>query len=1327
MVRSCFIRDLGEVAQNNLPNEWTPEEATHGQRIQASLIGNNHASQLVPGPSYRKLICGPLIFIHGLEAGHTKNLRKAWEQAFRKTGDLPSTQATRTCIFGFRADELLCNGRQGLVSLSQYLGEKIRAATTRRRELDLKIIQGKLKGRNSKTQLSLPGNSPRKIILLAHGIANLLVQETLANFKFTTSELALRLKGVIFLDPPTFESNDDWVRYQTNFLQKLSMTVQCKDWLDFRLVRTTTENFKLLLGNKDIVIAGRILEQSEEGQKIRRRNLTFNKPRRASTQSTLSFVSDVEIDGLHLPSVSDGVLAKLDSALQDILNDKPDQWLSYSMNPQPGGNTSLTLGDSVDEADKGAENYHKTTSDNSSTAARVKDSNNQSVSHFRAHLKSRSVSKSPSKPKAQSSTTRGQSNASTRRTKFRADSIESILRSDMAISGGTMGTDARDFTNAATDASDSEIDKLQNHLRFATLYHQSGEFQQARREYERVELIMSEKESNGSGLTKLDQWRLLRIENELGLAVLSLHQGCFKEAERHFTHLENEATKTFPELDPKRLEISQWLGIALCKMGKYPKANEKLDDVLKKVDRAISQPALDSSAVFFLKTCQIVTRNALALVISYLGDFEGAISEASRALQSVQAAQREEPLIVDATDRSLKEREGLIHFNRASIHVMSGNYDCARSAIDLASKIMEQHLGTRHAATLECRALNVRCLLAQGDYKLSEILCRKALKTMQNELGDSHPLTLGTNGLLVATFTSFARLTEARNTARHLVRMNEKVLGKEHPQSIDSQNQLAAVHLARGEVIDAFELQKHVLNNARAILGPTHHVTLSYGTALASMYLALGETKLCHRVATAIFRSHCQNGRTSPEKEELGVRSVFADPIRRERLLSDNHISTLANVHLLGVLEYHREGGDFELASNLLRFTFTARTGRLSAHHPDTLSTQLQVGIVDRMKGDLMSAIKNIEPVAAARQRSFGNDHPEYLNALQELNLTRFFLSWGAGNMQTAVTHIQEQRKTLHLQVKLLDWRHPDYIRSSLSLSTSYATLGKPDEAIKFQTRAIAAQLHVIEPSRFWTGPEEVFQTIDSLTEVGTLSRATLLFLDPNGFSEDELFLSKENIKYKETRKLPQWTRTSVEQLISLCARHGSCQDALDLQLALAIQDLYEHGTENVVTLGALNMRAILYQELGRFDKAESLYKRVESSMMEVPTPYMKSLLHSTLSNLASLYFRTEKFEEALQLQQRVHKEMQHETAQENRKMFIRNQFNLALTLKKLDKQSDEALRHLQVAASNAEKELAPDDSERAQICSTLKEWLGEGTTLKDPKAVDREKITARK
>lgn len=201
-----------------------------------------------------------------MESDRTTDLRRSWEQAFYKYDNLPIIYAAKIFIFGFKADELLCNGRPGLVDLSQYLREKIWDITAGTRDVGAKIFQGK--SRNVELQPSSSAESSQKFILIAHGIASLLLQETLAHFKFTTSELALRLKGAIFLDPPKCKSASDWERYRTNFLRTISTNVRSKEWLEFSMVTTTTRNFELLLENKQPAIAGCILQQPEQSQEV---------------------------------------------------------------------------------------------------------------------------------------------------------------------------------------------------------------------------------------------------------------------------------------------------------------------------------------------------------------------------------------------------------------------------------------------------------------------------------------------------------------------------------------------------------------------------------------------------------------------------------------------------------------------------------------------------------------------------------------------------------------------------------------------------------------------------------------------------------------------------------------------------------------------------------------------------------------------------------------------------------------------------------------------------------------------------------------------------
>ena len=856
-------------------------------------------------------------------------------------------------------------------------------------------------------------------------------------------------------------------------------------------------------------------------------------------------------------------------------------------------------------------------------------------------------------------------------------------------------------TQSANDR-ERQIKNLITRSQLASLYHQSGELQQARRLYEEVIQI------NAAMLkwTVPEGWAAWEIAVKCERAVVCLHEGHFKEAENTFANLEMTALGTLGQTHQKTWEVSRWLGISLDKQGQYSGARDKLRQELDKVKRAIEASLLPYTVRVLAENASLLTKNALALVLGHMGEFGDAIDFSNDALYTTQASIKE---VGDRGDR--EERERLtrrlsgIQSNRAAILAFAGDYKRADTANRDALKTMEKQLGTKHVATLDCWSLGARLLAAEGKIDQAEEQCHKTLQGMRREIGKAHPSTLQTLGILVSVYTSQARLTEARNTAKYLLDMNQQILGLDHPQTISSMNELAAVYVARGELREALSLQEKAVGAANRVLGKTHPATLIYSSNLASIHCNREEWEIAKDITHEVFLAQCHNFPSGEFRETIVANSGDLQKVLQllrscEELASRGHPSLFSTMHCLGISERDRENGDVNLALAILTQAVEYREHKLGPNHADTLSSRLQLAITQRQKGELISATENFETVLAARKELLGDDHPDSLSARHELSFTRF-LSGYANEVA------QEQTEILQLRILLFGENHPDTIRSRLDLSLIYHSLGVLDEARKLQLEALKSQLQLFDPNYFDSFP--VFKSGSLVGPSGVKLFSDMILKKLRDDAEKESKAYKENMVSIPGARLRPQMLSSIRRLASIYADQGNYEKAIGFQQVLVLHEELDLGPDDLATLGTLNDLALMYQATGRVEYAKKLYKRVKDVG---PMPSYLSLFYTSQSNLASLYFSTGEFQEAESLQTEVLEKLRERPGPDDSRTLISSIFNLALTKKTLGK-IKEARTLLEEAVQAGNKALPQNHPQNIELLDTLQKWLGEQGTPK--------------
>ena len=877
-----------------------------------------------------------------------------------------------------------------------------------------------------------------------------------------------------------------------------------------------------------------------------------------------------------------------------------------------------------------------------------------------------------------------------------------------------------------TKSSSSEkppIESLRYRSDLAALYHQSGEFEQARREYQSVENTLSrlkDMSEDGQSSNDIEVWR---IASQCELAVISLHQGSYKAAEEKLMILKEKAEVKLPELSLRVLRIVRCYAISLFKQGEYQRAYEILQIELHKILEAMGMNSY--KAQMQLEAPKMLTQNLLALVLAQRGEFLQALKFNEQALSQAQTDLRNSSITstkihADVEDDSLvstithtdinspsaiskkidqvrrRKREGTIMLNKAKILVYAGKQKEAWSAVGEAHEIMRRVLGATHPMTLECSILNARILVLKGDFNEADKHCERALQGLRKKLGDNHPLTLEALGVLVSAFTSLARLTEARNTAKYLVSQCETILGPTHPQTIQSLYELARILDLRGESIEAREHQEAALNHMVNRFKENNPQVVTYKTALASILGNLGEWEQASKLACETFISFLSYSTSQDNLKSLRIHRILDIVEDNKNQICESHPSIFTTLQYISVSERERTDDPkrIESALAILELTLEFRKKRFSnLHHPDSTATLLQLGITERKAKRLSKARVTLEGVVDTQMINLGSKHPDTLIAKRELSYT-IALS------DATLPAIRELRKALELQILLLGWSHPSSIQSSIHLSTVWVKAGNAVEATNLQLIVIASQIQLYYRIRILVQVPELSISGNDPTQIEALRQSMLNSLKS---SESPHFTSGDEVGALNT--LRGLLRPSIEQLVALYVEQSRYEEALGFQKVLTPSPRTVSPRDNLIELGALNNLAVIYQGLQKFQKSEELYQQISSiTSRKETTDQNRALLCSVHTNLATLYFEIGKLDDAADMQSDLLRTLKESNDHGDRSMLVRNLFNHALTLKRLGR-DEKASKQLQAAVEVDNTIRTAKDPQSLQIMATLEQW----------------------
>jgi tetratricopeptide (TPR) repeat protein len=413
---------------------------------------------------------------------------------------------------------------------------------------------------------------------------------------------------------------------------------------------------------------------------------------------------------------------------------------------------------------------------------------------------------------------------------------------------------------------------------------------------------------------------------------------------------------------------------------------------------------------------------------------------------------------------------------------------------------------------------------------------------------------------------------------------------------------------------------------------------------------------------------------TLSEAETIGKLSVEL----AEKSNGPEHPITLSSQNNLALL--YKAKGEYDKALPLYEQTLTARERVSGAEHPDTLVSRNNLALLYKAKGEYGKALPLYEQTLAARERILGAEHPNTLNSRNNLAL----LYKAKGEYDKALP-LYEQ--TLAIRERVSGVEHPDTLVNRNNLASLYVSKGEYNKALPLLEQTLAARERVL-------GAEHP----DTLTSRNNLA----LLYQSKGDYDKALPLLEQTLATSE-RVLgvehPD-TLTSRNNLAQLYQIRGEYDKALPLYEQTLTARERVLGADHPNTLTSQNNLAMLFKVKGEFDKALSLLKQTLATSERVLGAEHPDTLTSR-NNLASLYGAKGDYDKALPLLKQTLAASERVLGAEHPDTLI-NRNNLAMVYK-VKGEYDKALPLYEQTLATSERVLGAEHPDTRTTRNNLK------------------------
>ncbi|KAL9082894.1 MAG: hypothetical protein Q9165_008747, partial [Trypethelium subeluteriae] len=782
-----------------------------------------------------------------------------------------------------------------------------------------------------------------------------------------------------------------------------------------------------------------------------------------------------------------------------------------------------------------------------------------------------------------------------------------------------------------------DVERLKSQFALAQSLHEGGDLSEAFLCCNRIIETLG-KTFDAQTLQQIDM-QLLAYEVKREKYIVELHRGLLQQAERHFRDAEEEVREN-QSLGPRHylcISFRSWKAVALIKNG--PCSKVLADFISPKQDPA--KPCW-SSYVAGLGLWENALNLNRSLALAQNGNYGEAIKIALKYLQQDQNNRRPpgglDKAVADDELTSIsfvqypvsREASARMKFELASIYYLAERFKDAWETNEEVLLVMKDYLGKSHYETLASASLRCALLAANGSVDEAEIEAIQTLKIIQLRLEPSHPITLRHLTTLAAIFRSQGRFSKAKASMLRLCGEYDDhlELGSTHPDAMEAKNELCMAQLALGQIAAASQTQKRVLEVARQNLRADHPILARYYQTMSRVRFAEQLSQEALEYAFEAFKTHRGSGSKdlslslSESRLETEVKQLLED---FDQDLSSwpslLPISILRDIELIALAKH--ELGNDNFALDLLNAVLSIRLRERGKGHPETISAQLELGVLCVKMGDVKTGFGNLEKASGDASKFLGEFHPVTLRARHELSRARYYPDgFDTGKLDWIK---RERTEILQVRLSILGEGHPDTINSWLDTAQTYCTLGHHSDARDLQRNAVDSM------EKF----EEVFGPHHDKTLQSQLQLASLEL--EHGHIDRAIALQEKVDKYSRSTQVKLQAKNLLARIECICERW----DAARVNFEEVDQNCSPDNP-----LWALNRsdHSLLLYSTGDYDQAEQIQEQLVQKLSsdESAMSSFDIRILSVRSHLAFTRRAKGKFGQSVSEMEEVHRLSQH-------------------------------------------------------------------------------------
>lgn len=730
------------------------------------------------------------------------------------------------------------------------------------------------------------------------------------------------------------------------------------------------------------------------------------------------------------------------------------------------------------------------------------------------------------------------------------------------------------------------------------------------------------------------------------------------------------------------------------------KVAESLEGINKRYeDDALSLSQLESTSILLNSDC-------LASLRLFLGESKTAEMISLGTISAWQKLQDQQLKILDSVDSqkcSIQCTE-----QRCS----SANQDCQASQSQ-NNRSSEGNLSSPELATIE--------LAINRDRNESAQLERQIKYTTKNLLDSQFRL--------VKIYTDCGRIKEALTLNEELIHQMRKSWGPDHVVPLRALNFHSKLLLLQDDLNNAETTCKGSIRRIADHLGSEHYITLECIGTLANIYLAQGRWTEAHEIAESlVLRNRTAVGERHPQTIlseaclayvlDLLGRTIAAEKL--QRIVHEKCVEVFGQCHSETVVS----------SSRLAQVCYNAGKRSEAVEHVREVHQFLKIS----KKQELRSfSIATAYETIGSLSRKLASDYRANLdpradhvstveskNGYAELfeisgNLLRRALNFYRGALQDK-DHVRilsgrfercllerdrEEKVNDKLLVDLHDilrtrcckasHSHPEIATMQHELSLSYASIGKWRDALGLGSAALDARLLTFGKSH-----PEVLKSRLQLAPILWCADKTKEAVEQLKHIHDAVCDNGSNY--------PNFDLLSVKgKLANALVRIGEYEEAVVLQ-----EELVAESKDRSNYLATRSDLALIYERLKRFEDAEKEYNHVEEELRNrssVTPRKTDAFVMIVKSNKVSLHMEKGEYAKAEKLQRELKKTLKGDPSYgEINRDTITARCNLAVILKKQGKDGD-AEKQLRKAWRNMVTVAGKDDPESLAMDAQLQEW----------------------